>query len=70
MNFTTHVHLVLRLRMSGITLRLPAKAFIEWTMATQSFLSDAINTLFVQLWPTGREIVLTARELLQEITSC
>jgi len=38
-------------------------------MTTQSFLSDAINTVFVQLWPTDREIILTARELLKEIKS-
>ena len=69
MNFTTHIHLALRLRMSGITLRLPAKACMEWTMTTQSFLSDVINTVFVQLWPTDREIVLMVRELIQEITS-
>jgi len=55
--------------MSGITLRLPAKACMEWTMTTQSFLSDVINTVFVQLWPTDREIVLMVRELIQEITS-
>jgi len=67
--FTTHIHLVRRLRISGISLRLPAKAFMEWTMTTQSFLSDAINTVFVQFWPTDREIILTVRELIQEMTS-